>query len=344
MPGTNRATTPKKEEAQMRLYCGIDLHSNNAFVVVIDERDTVVYRHRLPNELAGILLALAPYQSELEGVVVESTFNWYWLVDGLMGAGYRVHLANTTAIQQYNGLKHTDDSSDARWLARMLRMRIVPTGYIYPKEQRALRDLLRKRIRLVQQRTANILSLQNLFQRNTGRRFTTSTLMALDIVEIRNRVEDPNLVLAMDSTLQVMGCLDQEVKRLEREILRQTRPHPAFKPLKSVSGIGDVLAQTILLETGEISRFQTVGDYASYSRCVGSRHLSNGKIKGKGNTKNGNRYLAWAFVEAANFAIRYYPEIKRFYQRKAARTHRIVALKTVAHKLARASYYVMRDL
>lgn len=328
----------------MKLYCGIDLHSNNVFMAVLDESDRMVLRCRLPNDLSVILATLEPHRAGLVGIVVESTFNWYWLVDGLLEAGHCVHLANTTAIQKYSGLKHADDKSDARWLAEMLKLGILPTGHIYPKKQRALRDLLRKRTRLVQQRTSNILSLQNLFQRNTAHRFTTPALMTLDTEEIGRQIEDPNVVLSMDSTLQVMKCLEQQIHRLEREILRQARPHPAFKPLKSVCGVGDILGQTILLETGEIDRFASVGNYASYCRSVGSRHLSNGKTKGKGNAKNGNRYLAWAFVEAANFAIRYYPEIKSFYQRKAARTHRIVALKTVAHKLARASYYVMRDL
>ena len=328
----------------MRLYCGIDLHSNNSFIVIIDEDDKVVCRQRQPNDLDVILATLEPYRDDLVGVVVESTFNWYWLVDGLEDSGFRVHLANTTAIQQYSGLKYADDSTDARWLAHLLRLGILPTGYIYPREQRALRDLLRKRISLVQLRTSNKLSLQNLSQRNLGRRFSSSELKSLNTEGIQERLDDGNLVLAMDSTLQVTACLDQEIQRLEREIRIQTRPHPAFEPLKSVCGVGKVLAQTLLLETGAIGRFPSVGNYASYCRCVGSQRLTNYKSKGKGNTKNGNRYLAWAYVEAANFAIRYYPEIKRYYQRKAARTHRIVALKTVAHKLARASYYVMRDL
>ena len=129
----------------MRLYCGIDLHSNNSYVVVHDEQDRVVYQRRLRNELELILGELAPFAEQLVGTVVESTFNWYWLVDGLMEAGYRVHLANPNAMRQYDGLKFADDRSDARWLAHMLRIGVLPEGYIYPREQRALRDLLRKR-------------------------------------------------------------------------------------------------------------------------------------------------------------------------------------------------------
>jgi len=135
----------------MKLYGAIDLHSNNNVTVLIDEQDKVVYEKRLPNDLAIIAQQLSGYQSSLEGIVIESTYNWYWLVDGLRDKGHQIHLANTAAIQQYEGLKHTDDTSDARWLAHILRLGILPEGYIYPKEERAVRDLLRKRGQLVRQ-------------------------------------------------------------------------------------------------------------------------------------------------------------------------------------------------
>jgi transposase len=120
----------------MKLYGAIDLHSTNNVTVVINEQDQVVYQKRLPNDLSLITQQLSTYRRSLEGIVVESTYNWYWLVDGLMEKGYRLHLANTAAIQQYNGLKYTDDHSDARWLAHLLRLGVLPEGYIYPKEER----------------------------------------------------------------------------------------------------------------------------------------------------------------------------------------------------------------
>jgi transposase len=327
----------------MRLYCGIDLHSNNSYLVVLDEQDRVVYRRRLRNDLQLILRELLPFAEQLVGIAVESTFNWYWLVDGLMEAGYRVHLANPNAMRQYDGLKFANDQSDARWLAHMLRIGVLPTGYIYPREQRSLRDLLRKRGRLVQQRTANLLSLQNLVHRNTGQRLSGQTLRKLELTALDPQHTDTNRTLAMEATRRVLECFDDEVRRLEQEVLRQLKPDPLLRLLKTVAGVGDVLAPTIRLETGSIDRFASAGKYVSYCRSVGSQHLSNGKSKGQGNRKNGNPYLAWAYVEAAHFAIRFHGPVRRFYERKQARTHRVVALKAVAHKLARASYYVMRD-
>jgi transposase len=274
---------------------------------------------------------------------VESTYNWYWLVDGLMENGYRVYLANTGAIQQYSGLKYSDDEWDARWLATLLRLNILATGYIYPKEERPIRDLVRKRSHLVRQRTANILSIQNLFARNTGRRLSASGVKGLTEQSVDQMLSNEDLGLAIKSSGAVVQCLDDQVKRLEKVVVKQVRLRKEFKGLLKVCGIGKVLALTIMLEVGDIGRFATVGDFASYARCVGGRRMSNGKKKGSVNTKNGNKYLCWAFIEAANFAIRYNEKVRRYYQRKLAKAHPMVAKKTVAHKLARACYYVLRD-
>jgi transposase len=257
-----------------------------------------------------------------------------------MAAGYRVHLANPTAIEQDKGLKHTDDESDARWLAHVLRLGIWPEGDIYPKEERAVRDLLRKRSQLVRQRTSNLLSIQNLVTRNTGSALSGNRIKRLTVTEVEELLPRAELALAVKSNLAVLQCVAEQIESIEEVVLAQLKLREGLAPLLTVSGIGQILGMTIMLETGEISRFATVGDFASYCRCVGSQKLSNGKRKGQGNTKNGNKYLAWAFVEAAHFAIRYHAQIKRFYQRKQAKTNGIVAVKAVAHKLARACYYI----
>ena len=327
----------------MKLYGAIDLHSNNNVTVLIDERDQVVYQKRLPNDLPLISQQLSAYRDSLQGIVVESTYNWYWLVDGLMEQGHRVHLANTAAIQQYEGLKHSDDISDARWLAHILRLGILPQGYIYPKEERAVRDLLRKRSQLVRQRTSNLLSIQNLITRNTGSSLNGNRIKTLDAQQIDQLLSDPDLALAVKANLAMLNCADEQIDLLERTVTDRIKLRPEFRLLKTVPGIGQILGLTIMLETGEIQRFATVGDFASYCRCVGSQKISNAKKKGQGNTKNGNKYLAWAFVEAANFAIRYCSRIKSFYQKKKAKSHGVLAIKAVAHKLCRACYHIMKD-
>jgi transposase len=327
----------------MELYAGIDLHSNNAVLMVLDGADRVVFAKRLANDLEAILMALRSCAGSILGVAVESTYNWYWLVDGLQDAGYRVHLVNTAAVKVYDGLKHSGDFSDARHLAHLLRLGILPEGYIYPREQRAVRDLMRKRSQLVRQRSSQILSMQNLVARNLGAQCSGNDIKRWDDEDIdaMNLLDDQKL--ALKANLAVMDCLDRQVHTLERRILACAKLSEPFQALKSVSGVGDVLALTIALETGDIGRFASPGQFASYARTVDSRRESNGKKKGEGNAKCGNKHLAWAFIEAAHFAVRYDAAIKRWYQKKCASSLSVVAIKAVAHKLARACWHVMKD-
>ncbi len=188
----------------MTLYGGIDLHANNSMVTLLDEQDHVVHQKRLANQLDVILGHLAPYQGEITGLVVESTYNWYWLVDGLMDAGYKVHLANTSAIKPYEGLKYSDDEWDSRCLAHLLRLGVLPEGYIYPKAERPVRDLLRKRSQLVSQKMSNLLSIQTQSARNTGHTWSGNRIKQLTCEEVESRIADKHLALAITSNLVVI--------------------------------------------------------------------------------------------------------------------------------------------
>ena len=324
-------------------YSGIDLHSNNSVVSVTDEEDRVVAEKRLPNDLTKIVGLLKPWREEMAGVVVESTFNWYWLVDGLQAAGFKVHLANTTAIKKYEGLKHSGDETDARYLAHLLRLGILPTGTILPPEQRAVRDLARKRMQLVRSRTAHILAVENITARQQGARISSNQVKQLTADAIDQMTFPEDVALAIKSNVAVIVTLSAQINLLEKRLQERIVKRPEYGLLTSVPGIGQVLATTILLETGPIERFAAAGNFASYARCVDSVHTSNGKKKGEGNTKNGNKYLSWAFVEAANFALRYCVEAKRFYERKKAKTNNVVAIKALAHKLARACFHILKE-
>ncbi|KAE8753347.1 IS110 family transposase [Paraburkholderia madseniana] len=327
----------------MNKFSGIDLHSNNSVVVVSDEADRVLYQRRLPNDPLQIRAALAPHREDLVGVVIEATYNWYWLVDQLMNDGYRVHLANPAAIRQYEGLKYSGDFTDAGHLAQLLRLGLLPEGYIYPAEERPVRDLSRKRMQLVQCRTAQILAIENLFSRNTGGQMRGERVKCLDQTQVGAFGFAPDVELAMQANLAVMQTLQEQIGILEKRLMERVKLKPDYVLLNSVPGIGPVLATTIMLETGTISRFTEVGNFSSYCRCVDSRRESNSRKKGEGNTKNGNKYLAWAFVEAANFAMRSCPEARRFYERKKRARNGIVAIKALAHKLARACYHMLRE-
>jgi transposase len=321
----------------------VDLHSNNSYLGIIDKKEKKILKKKMPNDLGEILRELKPYRKDLEGIVVESTFNWYWLVDGLMDNGYRVHLANPSAIKQYEGLKHSDDAQDAFHLAHLLKLGILPEGYIYPKEQRPVRDLLRKRLQLVQQKTSHILRFKNLVSRNLGFQMSSNDIKKVSEEDVKDMFKEEHLVLAGQANIATMQFLKERITEIEKAVLRQAKLKEEYRKLLTVSGIGKILALTIMLETGEIMRFPKVGNYVSYCRCVGSTRISNGKSKGEGNRKNGNKYLSWAYVEAANFAVRGYPYVRSYYQKKTAKTNNIIAIKAVSHKLARASYYVIKN-
>jgi len=326
----------------MTLYCAIDLHSNNNVPVVIDDNDKILFQKRLPNDLSQVLQALEPFRADLESVAVESTFNWYWLVDGLADNGYDLQLVNTTAVKQYDGIKNTDDQSDAFWLAHLMRLGILPTGYIYPPAERAVRDLLRKRLQLVRTRVSHILSAQNQLWRSTGVNVSSKGIKQADST-LLELVSDSHVRMAIKSNLMIIAALTREIDIIEQVVRKETALKPEFQSVTTIDGIGEILGMTIMLETGNISRFNKVGNFASYARCVDSKRSSNGKKKGSNNRKNGNKYLAWAFVEAAHSIIRHNKTAHRFYQRKRAEKNAALATKALAHKMARAAYYVMRD-
>jgi transposase len=206
-----------------------------------------------------------------------------------------------------------------------------------------VRDLLRKRSQMVRYRTSNLLSMNNLITRNLGFSVKGHRLKQLEEEDIDALMEDGDLALAVKSNLKVMHCVDKQIKAIEGMVKQRAVLRPEFSQLLTVKGIGDILAMTIAFETGDIGRFPRVGDFSSYCRCVRSERRSNGKKKGEGNSKNGNKYLAWAFVEAASFAIVHNESARRFYQRKSSKTKRVVAKKALANKLARACFYIMRD-
>jgi len=328
----------------MKLYAGIDLHSNNNYLGIIDSKDRRLFGKKLPNEPKRILEALKPYRKEIIGIVIESTYNWYWIVDLLMDKGCKVHLANPAAIKQYEGLKNNDDKHSAFWLAHMLRLGILPEGYIYPKEERPVRDLLRKRGHLVRLNTSLILSLQGIMDRNCGFHINVN-----DIKRIKEDKVTP--LLSGQEDLKLSGKISKEtidfvthkIREIERVVEKKVQVKESYPRLKTMCGIGKILSLTVTMETGAISRFPSVGDYASYCRKVPAHWTSNNKNKGKGNKKNGNKYLSWAFSEAAEFARRYDERARAYYNRKAAKSNFMIARSALAHKLCRAAYYIMRD-
>jgi len=325
----------------MKIMVGIDLHSNNALCGLMDENGRRLLHQKLPCDLGGILALLNPHREHIVTIGIESTFNWYWLVDGLQDHGYHVVLANPAAMQPYSGKKHTDDVSDAYFIAELLRLNLLPTGHIPDRHIRPVRDLLRRRLLLVRQRTTLILSFKSLNERTLGQRVPLSRVKTMKAAEAQARFTAPADQLLGGEQITLMSHLSDSITKLEEHILGVTGKTTAYQRLQELPGIGKILGLTIALETGDAKRFAAAGNFASYCRCVCSLRQSNTKKKGENNRKCGNKYLAWAFVEAAHFACRYDDQCRRFYDRKKQQTNPVIATKALACKLAKAAWHVM---
>jgi transposase len=223
----------------MKCMAGIDLHSNNLFCAIMDLEGKRVFEKRLPCDLGSVLQALKPFKRRLEKIAVESTYNWYWLVDGLQDAGYPVVLANPAAMQQYNGLKHADDKSDGFFLAEMARLNILPTGHICDRTIRPVRDLLRRRMGLVHQRTRLMLSLKSLHTRMTGRDLSTGRIKALAPEEGEKLFAHPADRLITRLDLQLVEQLGRSIQEIETRILAAVKPLADYRVLQTMPGGGE---------------------------------------------------------------------------------------------------------
>lgn len=323
------------------MFAGIDLHSNNLMIGVINQDGTRVAHRKLECDFGAVLRFLDPFKPQLQSLAVESTFNWYWLLDGLRKQNYPIDLANPTKIEQYNGIKHADDKDDAYHLAELQRLKILPKAHVYDPELRPVRDLLRRRSSLVHQHAALLLSFRSLYLRTTGQPIDLRDAKKMEPKEAPKLYSHPANQLIAQVQAEHMQALEGSIKRVEKAVLGCARELPCYERLVSIPGIGRILGMTITMEVGDVGRFKTNGDFASYCRMVDAKRLSNGKHKADNNRKCGNKYLAWAFVEAANFARRYDEQCRRWYDRKAAKTSKVIATKALGCKLAKAAWHVM---
>lgn len=326
----------------LQLYGAIDLHSNNNYSMVSNEKDEVIQEKRLPNELESIDRFFSRYKDQLSAIVIESTYNGYWLMDGLQEKGYSVKLANPAAMQQYSGLKYSDDANDAAWLNRMNRLGVLPEGYIYPKEERGVRDLLRKRSFLVQKRTSLINSLKHQFLTWKAINVSRERIEQLSPREISETFEDPFLRQSAYSLLELIQCLSKQIEGIETSLAHRLKGDAVVKRLCILKGIGPILGWTIRLEVGPENRFDNVKHYVSYCGLVQSLRISNNRIKGKGNAKSRNVYLRWAYGEAVICSLKD-SEIRRYHDRLVKKKGPVKAKAIMAAKMARVSFMLMND-
>lgn len=330
----------------MPFYCGIDLSARDSHLCVINPQLSRLVDQKVKNDLELIISLLEPYKADLQ-IVVESTFNWYWLVDGLRSAGFNVCLAHTLGLFMITGAKIKTDRRDAFSLAKLLLAGVIPPAYIYPPQTRPVRDLLRQRLLLVQRRAELYGRLSRLLLREGIIDASRHEITELSEAELEQYFAHPLLRLSVGQELERIRLYTGQINQLEQCILERAQAQAAFARLQQVYGIGPVLALTILYEVGEVSRFESVRHFCSYCRVVPGLAQSGAVSKRGRGRKQGNHYLKWAFSQAAVHAVRCYPQVRRCFERhvtrRRGRARKMIAYGIIAHKLAQAVYYVLSE-
>ena len=328
---------------QHRAYCGVDLHARTMFLCVLDPAGGTLLHEDVPATPGAFLDAVAPFRDGLV-VACECTFCWYWLADTCREHGIPFVLGHALEMKAIHGTKTKNDRIDSEKIAQLLRVGLLPQAYVYPAAMRATRDLLRRRAYLVRRRSEALTHVQLIrwqYQRDapTGKlRYTANRAGVLD------RVDDECVRRTLEVDLGLAEHLDRQIAELEAFLAAQAKGHdlPNFYRLRSIPGVGKVLALTLLYEIGDVRRFDAVGQFLSYARLVRPAKESAGKKVGTSNAKMGNAHLKWAFREAAALMTRHEPTVKAWAARKAKAAGKGKAKAILASKLGRAVYVMLR--
>jgi len=328
---------------QHPFYCGIDLHARTMYVCILSQDGEIVLHRNMPAGPEPFLKAIAPYREDIV-VCVECIFTWYWLADLCAQEGIPFVLGHALYMKAIHGGKAKNDKIDAQKIAVLLRGGMLPQAYVYPAEMRATRDLLRRRMHLMRKRAELLTHVQQTnCQYNLpeiGKKIAYKTNRA----GVAERFADPAVQKSIEVDLALIDYYDQLLRDLELAIVTTAKQHDAntLYLLQTVPGIGKILSLVLLYEMHDIARFPRVQDFVSYCRLVKCAKESAGKRYGTSGTKIGNAYLKWAFSEAAVLFLRNNPAGQKYLARVEKKHGKGKALTVLAHKLARAVYYMLK--
>lgn len=330
---------------QHRFYCGVDLHARTMHVCILDHDGQVVYDRKLPCQPKAFLAAVAPFRDGLV-VGVECMFAWYWLADLCQAEKIPLRVGHAYYMRLIHGAKAKNDKIDADKLARLLRGGNFPLSYVYPKGMRETRDLLRRRTGLVRHRAGLITHLQILNAQYNLPPFPKKLAHVGNRLEmdIAARFSDPSVQQSATCDLAVIDCLDEQIAALELYLTRTAKVDDVqtYHRLRTIPGVGPVLALILLYEIHDIKRFANAGQLLSYARLVRCAHASDGKVVGSGGQKIGNAHLRWAFGEAACLFLRGSERARRWKEKQTKKRGEGKALAVLAARLARAVYHLWR--
>ena len=326
-----------------RHSCGIDLHAKTMYVCILNQEGETVLHRNLPSAPDAFLRAIAPYRDDLV-VAVECIFTWYWLADLCAREGIPFVLGHALYMKAIHGGKAKNDKIDAHKIAVLLRGGMLPMAYVYPAEMRATRDLLRRRCHLMCKRAELLAHIQNTNSQYCLPPFGKKIAYRKNRDGVAGRFADPSVCKSIEMDVALIDHYDKLLNEVELYITQTAKVHDvnAFYRLRSVPGIGKILALVILYEIHDIDRFPTVQDFASSARLVKCPKESAGKRYGFSGAKIGNAHLKWAFSEAAVLFLRQNPPAQRSLDTLRAKYGKAKALSILAHKLGRAVYYMLK--
>lgn len=327
---------------QHPFYCGIDLHAKTMYVVIIDQSGQVLLERNVRANAKVFLELIEPYRPDVV-VAVECIFTWYWLADLCEAEGICFVLGHALYMKAIHGGKAKNDKIDAHKIAGLLRGGLLPYAYVYPALMRSTRDLLRRRLHLVRKRAELLSHILNTNSQCNLPDFGGRINYKVNRQGIAERFSDPSVRKSIEVDLQLLAHYDALICDLELYIVNTAKVHDpdTFHRLKSIPGVGKILAMTILYEIHDIGRFQRVQQFASYSRLVKCARESAGKRHGTGGSKIGNVHLKWAFSEAAVSFLSKCVEGRKLVERLRRKHGRAKALSILAHKIGRAVYYML---
>ncbi len=326
-------------------YCGIDLHARMLYVCILDERGEILVHKKIKDSSEELLKLLSPYIGNIV-VGAECMHCWYWLSDFCEHHNVDFILGHALYMKAIHGGKTKNDKIDAYKIAKLMRGGNFPLAYVYPKEKRAIRDLLRRRAHAVRHSAElkafikNSLSQYNLpVPEKSDLSYTTGR------DAMRGYFPNPQVQRSIDMNLRLIEVYDHEVSSIECYVEKLTKHDNGrdYYLLRSLPGVGRVLALTILYEIGSIHRFDSVQKFASYSRLVKCKAESAGKAYGTQGTKIGNAHLKWAFSEAAVLFLKGNPSAQAYLLKLQKRMSKAKALSALAHKLGRCMYFMLKN-
>jgi transposase len=327
---------------QHKFYCGIDLHARSMYLCILNQEGEILLHRNMPAGPEPFLKAIAPYREDLV-VCVECLFTWYWLADLCAREGLPFVLGHALYMKAIYGGKAKNDKIDAQKIAVLLRGGMLPQAYVYPADMRATRDLLRRRIHLMRKRAELLGHIQQTNSQYNLPDIGKKIAYKANRNGVAERFADPAVQKSIEVDLALIGHYDELLRDIELSILKAAKQHDAntLYLLRTVPGIGEILSLVLLYEIHDIQRFPRVQDFVSYCRLVKCAKESAGKRYGTAGTKIGNAYLKWAFSEAAVLFLRNNPPGQKLLVRLEKKHGQGKALTVLAHKLARAVYYML---